>query len=425
MTTIEPDYKRRDSPNDPKYSDRSKYNPELNGVANKQNYTFNYGMNTQGRDYNTYYTEKTCYDDSDLSETDILIEILNISKREADDDFKTQINNIIGTNSPVVATEKLKYVKYDITKFLTKNLTEYYGYNILAVCEEKIKSSMAAANGNYKTAVANRTITENNKTAIEKNINDTAGKISAIRDEINKTMGRRKNIIINGNARATTLIKSNFDVKNSAAYAHELSETEYDAKLKTRVAELAASILAISKEINEDITYNDELLKSREADAAVLHTTKKKEIGDLNTKLYVDRYNTVKAENDKFKKTWDGIVNTDFMNDLKGKYNKQGTTYIEIINTILFYTYYFVVVGLAYYLFAYSVSSVIFSAVFIAFFVVFPFFIHSIEIIVYKSAMFLSALIYGTVYGDGGDGDKMDEFKTPMVYSFLKPPQPT
>jgi hypothetical protein len=31
----------------------------------------------------------------------------------------------------------------------------------------------------------------------------------------------------------------------------------------------------------------------------------------------VDRYNTVKAENDKFKKTWDGIVNTDFI-DLKG-----------------------------------------------------------------------------------------------------------
>jgi hypothetical protein len=44
---------------------------------------------------------------------------------------------------------------------------------------------------------------------------------------------------------------------------------------------------------------------------------KKKEITDLNTKLYVDRYNTVKAENDKFKKTWDGIVNTDFINDLK------------------------------------------------------------------------------------------------------------
>jgi hypothetical protein len=46
-----------------------------------------------------------------LSETDILIEILNISKREADDDFKAQINNIIGTESPVVATEKLKDVK--------------------------------------------------------------------------------------------------------------------------------------------------------------------------------------------------------------------------------------------------------------------------------------------------------------------------
>jgi hypothetical protein len=43
------------------------------------------------------------------------------------------------------------------------------------------------------------------------------------------------------------------------------------------------------------------------------------EITDLITKLYVDRYNTVKAENDKFKKTWDGIVNTDFINDLKGK----------------------------------------------------------------------------------------------------------
>jgi hypothetical protein len=37
----------------------------------------------------------------------------------------------------------------------------------------------------------------------------------------------------------------------------------------------------------------------------------------------------------------------------------------------------------------------------------------------------LSALIYGTVYGDGDDGDKMDEFKTPMVYLIMKPLQPT
>jgi hypothetical protein len=360
-----------------------------------------------------------------LSETDILIEILNISKREADDDFKAQINNIIGTESPVVATEKLKDVKYDISKFLTKNLTEYYGYDILAMCSEKIKAGMASAEANYKTAVATRTTTANKKTALEKETADIALKILEIRDEINKTMGRRKKIIRDGNVRARELIKSNFDVKNEAAYAHELSEAEYENKLKTWVAELAASIFAISKEINEDITYNEELLKSREADAAVLHTTKKKEITDLNTKLYVDRYNTVKAENDKFKKTWDGIVNTDFINDLKGKYNKQGTTYIEIINTILFYTYYLVVVGLAYYLFAYSVSSVVFSAVFIAFFVIFPFFIHSIEIMVYNAASFLSALIYGTVYGDGDDGDKMDEFKTPMVYSIMKPLQPT
>jgi hypothetical protein len=56
------------------------------------------------------------------------------------------------------------------------------------------------------------------------------------------------------------------------------------------------------------------LLKSRET-AAVSPHHEKKEITDLNTKLYVDRYNTVKAENDKFKKTWDGIVNTDFIND--------------------------------------------------------------------------------------------------------------
>jgi hypothetical protein len=51
-------------------------------------------------------------------------------------------------------------------------------------------------------------------------------------------------------------------------------------------------------------------------------------------------------------------------------------------------------------------------------------FIHSIEIMVYNGVV-LSALIYGTVYGDGDDGDKMDEFKTPMVYSIMKPLQPT
>jgi hypothetical protein len=38
---------------------------------------------------------------------------------------------------------------------------------------------------------------------------------------------------------------------------------------------IGGEYFAISKEINEDITYNEELLKSRE-DAAVLHTTKKK-----------------------------------------------------------------------------------------------------------------------------------------------------
>jgi hypothetical protein len=72
-----------------------------------------------------------------------------------------------------------------------------------------------------------------------------------------------------------------------------------------------------------------------------------------------------------------------------------------------------VVVGLAYYICVFRFVRR-FSAVFIAFFVIFPF-SSSIEIMVYNGVV-LSALIYG-VYGDGDDGDKMDEFKTPMVYS--------
>jgi predicted NodU family carbamoyl transferase len=46
----------------------------------------------------------------------------------------------------VVATEKLKDVKYDVN--FTKNLTEYYGYDILAM-QRKIKG-MASAEANYK-----------------------------------------------------------------------------------------------------------------------------------------------------------------------------------------------------------------------------------------------------------------------------------
>jgi hypothetical protein len=94
-----------------------------------------------------------------------------------------------------------------------------------------------------------------------------------------------------------------------------LSEAEYENKLKTWSPNWR-QYFTISKEINEDITYN-EVAKIARNRCVCSTPRKKKEITDLNTKLYVDRYNTVKAENDKFKKTWDGIVNTDFINDLK------------------------------------------------------------------------------------------------------------
>jgi hypothetical protein len=45
MTTPNHDYKRRDSPNDPNTA-IGVVQPNLDGVANKQNYTFNYGVNT-------------------------------------------------------------------------------------------------------------------------------------------------------------------------------------------------------------------------------------------------------------------------------------------------------------------------------------------------------------------------------------------
>lgn len=422
MTTTG-DYKRIDNPNDPNYKDKTKYNPNLNGI-DKNNYIFNYGLQKGSLDYYTYYTNKSCYTDSDLSETDILIEILNISKKDADDDFKRQISDIIDADTPVVATEKLKDVKYDITSFLDKNLKEYYGYNILSICDEKIKKGTDIANRNYKDVLIYQTKLSNEKMDLEKQAIDTATKISHIKEEINKTMGNRKNILINGNTRASNLIKSNFDVKNNAAYSYDLSESEYDNTLKTRVSELAASIIVISNQINNDIKYNKELLDKREADAALLHTTNKQNISDLNKSNNIKKYNTVKHENDKFKKAWDGIVNTDFMNDLKGKYNKKNTTYIEFMNMCLFYTYYLVVFGFAYYLFVYSVSSIIFSVVCIIFFILFPFFIHSIEIMAYNTTSFLTSLIYGTAYSDNTD-DKLDEFKTPMVYSGLKPLQPT
>lgn len=425
MTTTKPDYKRMDSPTDPKYSDSKKYNPKLDGIANKQDYVFNYGLNTSGLDYYTYYTNKSCYTDSDLNETEILMEILNTSKREADEYFKKQINDIIEADTPVVATEKLKDVKYDITGFLDTNLKEYYGYNILSVCEETVKNGVNAATDNYKSAVSYQASLASKKTDLEKQNTKIMNTIVLIKDEINKTMDKRKNILINGNSRASNLIKSNFDIKNTTAYSYDLSETEYDALLKNRVAELVASILLISKQINEDISYNNEILNTREADVALLHTTNKQKLSDLNKSRYIEKYNTVKTENDKFKKTWDGIVNADFMNDLKGKYNKKNTTYIEFVNTCIFYAYYMVVVGFAYYLFVYSVSSVVFSAACIVFFILFPFFIHSIEIMVYNTVAFLTALIYGRVYseGEGGNGN-MDEFKTPMVYAGLKPVQP-
>jgi hypothetical protein len=423
MTTPEPDYKRLDSPTDPKYSDSKKYNPKLDGIANKQNYVFNYGLNPSGLDHYTYYTNKDCYTSSDLNETEILMSILDISKKEADEDFKKQINDIIEADTPVVATEKLKNVKYDITSALDKNLKEYYGYNILSVCEETVKNGVNAATDNYKSAVSYKSSLAGKKTNLEKQNTDIMNTIVLIKDEINKTMDKRKNILINGNSRASNLIKSNFDIKNTTAYSYDLSEKEYDALLKKRVAELVASILLISKQINEDIAYNKEILNTREADVALLHTTNKQKISDLNKSRYIEKYNTVKIENDKFKKTWDGIVNMDFMNDLKGKYNKKNTTYIEFINKCLFYAYYMVVVGFAYYLFVYSISSVVFSVACIVFFILFPFFIHSIEIIVYNTMAFLMALTYGRVYSDNAN-DRMDEFKTPMVYSGLKPIQP-
>jgi hypothetical protein len=424
MSTLPQDYKRIDSlKNNPDYANDYKYNINLKDIKNKENYLFNYGLQTGKRDYVTYYSNKSCQGESDLSETQILIEILKDSKREADEDFTKQINAIINVASDsAIATEKLKNVKYNISFFLDKNLKEYYGYNILSFCDDIVKIGVENANSEYAVALFNKNKLKVDKTKLTKDIFNISAEITGIVDKIGKTMDNRKNIIINGNNRASSVIKNNFSVKALKAYGYDLDEDQREQDLVNIIKKLTSSISVLTAEVDKEIKFNKNIVKTRENDVKIIHTDRKKKLSDLTRTKYIQKYNTVKTENDKFKKTWDGIVNDEFMNDMKGNYNKKYTTYIEFINTCLFYAYYITVVGFAYYLFVHSVSSVIFSVICIIFFILFPFFIHSLEILIYNGASLLMAMVYGTVY-TGNDG-KTDEIKTPMVYSDIKPPLP-
>jgi hypothetical protein len=123
--------------------------------------------------------------------------------------------------------------------------------------------------------------------------------------------------------------------------------------------------------------------------------------GDADCQLIYNLYRNINSNledqnkklDSQFKKVGE-VYSTDYQ---KSNYQNANVMYYKSVNNILFWVYYILVAALAF-LVIKSDSSRAIKALTVSAFVVYPFVINNIEILLYYAAKYIYAILTGTVY---------------------------